>query len=98
MFYSRMTDYPIQKKSVVDDGLGYFKDTYVDAGTVKAYIVRTDLTRYTANEFDLNQYQFTGYTMDEDLRIGDKVDGKTITEITPHRQGFYMYLTSLGGE
>lgn len=98
MFYSRMKEYPLQKKSTINDGFNYMRDEYQDAGTVKAYIVRTDLTRYTSNELDLNQYQFTGYTMDEGLEIGDKVDGKTITEITPHRQGFYMYLTSLGGE
>lgn len=98
MFYSRMKEYPIQKKSTVDDGFGFKKEQYADAGTVKAYIIRTDLTKYTANELDLTQYQFTGYTMDSGLSIGDKVDGKRITEITPHRQGFYMYLTSLGGE
>lgn len=96
MFYGRMREYPVYNLSTVDDGYGFQSKKYTKSGTIKAYICRTDFTRYQSNDMDLNNCQFTGYA-DSQLNVGDLVDGKKVTEVVPHRYGFYFYLTTLGG-
>lgn len=95
MFYGRMREYPVYTLSTVDDGFGFKSRKYSKSKDVRAYIVRTDFTKYQANDMDLSNYAYTGYT-DSQLNVGDMVDGKTVTEVVPHRNGYYFYLTALG--
>lgn len=97
MFYSRMKEYPYQRLECVDDGLGYKKKKYTNAGNVRAYIVKTDLISYAINDLNLDQYRYTGYTYDA-VKVGDKIGDYEITEVSPHKSGYSLYLSTLGGK
>lgn len=95
MFYGRMREYPLYELQTVDDGYGFSKEQFVDKGKITAYIVRTDFTRYQSNDMDLSNYQYTGYT-DSQIEIGSKVGNMRVTEVVPHRNGYYFYLATIG--
>lgn len=95
MFYGRMREYPLSEPQKVDDGYGFSKEQFVDKGKIAAYIVRTDFTRYQSNDMDLGNYQYTGYANSR-IEVGSKVGNMRVTEVAPHRNGYYFYLAAIG--
>lgn len=98
MFFGRMEEYAVSSLVLEDDGLGFKKKTWKEKGKARIYIVRTDLTLYQANDLDLTDREFTGYTQDGSLSIGDKVGDMRVTDVFRKGQGYVLYLASLGGE
>jgi hypothetical protein len=87
----------LQKPLTADDGYGFMKDEYVDAGTADVYMTSLVSSAINSNNLELLQMQHTAYTMNTEIKVGWLVDGLKVTSVVPARNFVTLTLQKIAG-
>ncbi len=93
MYYGREKTYTVASPSYSKDGYMRNVTTYVDEGEANIYIVVQDRSMINNNELKVYGATLVGYTRDNRIEKGWKIDDKYIvTSTMPHRNITILYL------
>jgi hypothetical protein len=95
MFISRMIDTDVYKPITARDEYNFEYANYEACGKSPVYLTNQSVEEYAANDLELTETNYVGYTTDRNISKGWLVGNAKVNYVMPGRNYNTLYLTKV---